>query len=113
MKLISACALLALLLAASCSSGNQQTPASGNDASGNNAPATDVTALYVSKCAVCHGNDGKAGVGGAFDLSTSTLDKAGAAAVIANGRKAMRAYKDELSPAEIEALATYLQTLKK
>lgn len=114
MKLISASALLALLFAASCSSDSRQTPASGNDASGNSTtPATDVAALYVSKCAVCHGNDGKAGIGGAFDLSTSTLDQAAAAAVIANGRKAMRAYKDELSQADIDALAAYLQTLKK
>jgi cytochrome c6 len=114
MKLITVSGILALLLAASCSSGNQQKPVSENQTSANNtSTATDVAALYVSKCVVCHGNDGKAGIGGAFDLSASVLDKAGAASVITNGRKAMRAYKDELTPAEIDSLAAYLQTLKK
>ncbi|MCA6364637.1 MAG: cytochrome c [Bacteroidetes bacterium] len=103
-------ALIALALqAASCGSGSEQAAPDNQTP----APAANAQTLYAAKCVVCHGNDGKAAIGGAYDLSTSTLDKAGAAAVITNGRKAMRAYKDELTPAEIDSLAAYLQTLKK
>ncbi|MCU0434772.1 MAG: c-type cytochrome [Bacteroidia bacterium] len=110
MKLLSAGALFMALCMASCGSenagqGGNTQPAATQAVSGKT--------IFGEKCVACHGNDGKAAIGGAVDLSTSTLDKAGAAAIIANGRKAMRAYKDELTPAEIDSLAEYLQTLKK
>ncbi|MGL5891915.1 MAG: c-type cytochrome [Bacteroidia bacterium] len=76
------------------------------------APA-DGEKIYTAKCTVCHGSDGKAGIGGASDLSVSLLDKAGSVQIITNGRKAMRAFSTELTPAEIEAVAGYIQTLKK
>jgi cytochrome c6 len=72
----------------------------------------DGAALYDSKCAICHGGDGKAGVTGASDLSVSTLDHAAAVNVVKNGRKGMRAFGGEMSDAEIEAVVKYAETLK-
>ncbi len=73
----------------------------------------DGAALYDSKCAICHGADGKAGVMGASDLSVSTLGHAAAVNVVKNGRKGMRAFGGELSDEEIAAVVTYTESLRK
>lgn len=97
-----------LLAVSSCG----ESPKPENSTATENAPP-DGEKLYASKCMVCHGNDGKAGIGGASDLSMSLLDKAASIQIITNGRKAMRAFSSELTPAEIEAVAGYIQSLKK
>lgn len=93
----------------SCGDG---TKASANGA-GEQPEKIDGAALYDSKCVICHGGDGKAGVMGASDLSVSKLDHAGAVNVVKNGRKGMRAFGGELSDAEMEAVVTYAESLKK
>jgi mono/diheme cytochrome c family protein len=99
----------AVLLTVSSCGDQPKTESNSTTASG---PA-DGQKIYAAKCMVCHGNDGKAGIGGASDLSASLLDKAGSVQIITNGRKAMRAFSTELTPAEIEAVADYIQQLKK
>jgi mono/diheme cytochrome c family protein len=84
---------------------NSNTPTAAGPADGEK--------VYAAKCMICHGSDGKAGIGGASDLSVSMLDKAASIQIITNGRKAMRAFSTELTPAEIEAVAQYIQGLKK
>ncbi|MFN0089941.1 MAG: c-type cytochrome [Acidimicrobiales bacterium] len=76
--------------------------------------AGDGQKLYLSKCAVCHGRTGGGGTGPAFDggrLVEKYPDIADQIAVIANGRKAMPAFKSQLSPEEIRAIAEYERTL--
>ncbi len=68
--------------------------------------------LYVKSCAVCHGNDGKKGLSGASDLSTSTLDYTSLVDVITNGRKIMPPFKTTLKAHEIEAIAKHVESLK-
>lgn len=68
--------------------------------------------IYKDNCVVCHGADGKAGISGASDLSKSTLPHAQVVGVITNGRNGMRSFK-ELTKAEIEAVAWYVETLRK
>src|SRR5439155_25571848 len=65
----------------------------------------DVAAAYRSKCAGCHGADGKKN----GDL-TALKDVAKTEAAIANGvpEKKMPGYRGKLSDAEIQALAKYL-----
>jgi cytochrome c553 len=69
--------------------------------------------LYRAECNKCHGEDGKLGISGAFDLSTSKLTEEEAKQIISNGRGAMVGYKDMYSEQQIELLATYIQSLKK
>ena len=68
--------------------------------------------LYKVNCVACHGEDGKKGLGGASDLSASVLSEGDAKNVITNGRGAMAPYGEQLKEEDINALATYLQTLK-
>lgn len=70
-------------------------------------------ATYKANCVMCHGDDGKKGLAGAFDLTTSQLDKVGIIAVISSGRGSMAGYKSTLNEKEINAVAEYLATIKK
>lgn len=70
-------------------------------------------AIFTANCAVCHGNDGALGGSGAANLASSELDLAGSKNAIENGKGSMQAYKKIFNEAEINALASYVQTLKK
>lgn len=69
--------------------------------------------LYESKCSMCHGSDGTAGIAGAANLQLTPLDSVALERVIADGRNAMPAFKTSLSQTEIQHLAGYIMTLKK
>lgn len=88
---------------------------------GNNGVQAETTAteaqvngsqIFADNCVVCHGKDGKAGISGATDLSKSRLTHAQVVEVITKGRNGMRAFS-ELTKAEIEAVAWYVETLRK
>jgi cytochrome c6 len=71
-------------------------------------------ALYKSKCAMCHGADGKKAAG--HDLSSADVQKQSDAdlnAVITNGKNKMPKYGEKLKPEEIKGLVSYIRTLKK
>ena len=76
--------------------------------------AADAAAIYASKCAVCHGKDGKgtpAGLKmGAPDLAKAKNDSdKELVGVITNGRGKMTAFKGKLAPEEIDALVKYVK----
>jgi cytochrome c6 len=85
---------------------NVSLPAHAQDAS---------EATYKSKCAMCHGADGKKAAG--HDLSSADVQKesdADLTAVISNGKAPkMPKYGDKLKPEEIKGLVAYIRTLKK
>jgi mono/diheme cytochrome c family protein len=91
----------------------------GSDANKETDPAdTKATAnpgaqLYMDNCVVCHGQDGKAGMSGATDLSTSVLSHESTVDVIANGRNGMRAFSNQFSKEEIELIAKHVESLRK
>ncbi len=64
--------------------------------------------LYGAQCAACHGNEGEGGVGGA--LTESPLDITERIAIITNGSGGMPAYGPTLSAAQIEGLASHLDS---
>lgn len=68
--------------------------------------------LYDISCTPCHGTDGKLGKLGATDLSASMLDQAGRIEIIRNGKGAMTPFEGALSTEQIEAVATYIESLK-
>lgn len=45
--------------------------------------------LYSENCVICHGDDGKAGISGASDLSISELDEDSVRQYILKGKKSM------------------------
>jgi mono/diheme cytochrome c family protein len=95
MKKMLAAALLALLVA----------PAARADG-----PA----ATFKSKCAACHGNDGKgtspmAQKLGVKDLTATKLSAAEIEKVIAGGKGKMTPFKGKISDAEIKGLAEWVK----
>jgi len=69
-------------------------------------------ALYLSKCALCHGEDGKKGLSGAKDLSTSEQSTNEMLEIITIGKNSMPGYGGNYSKEEIEAIIQYVSTLK-
>lgn len=69
--------------------------------------------IYKQYCVVCHGMDGKLAVSGAKDLSVSVLPIEERIDQITNGKGLMTPYKDILSTEQIQAVAEYLDELRK
>lgn len=69
--------------------------------------------IYKINCASCHGDDGTRQLGGAKDLSMSMITKDEAKLIIAKGKNNMAGFESVLSPEQIDAVAEYVQTLKK
>lgn len=67
--------------------------------------------IFNMNCALCHGRDGKLGLNGAKDLTTSTLTRPEMLAIVRSGKGAMMPYKNVLSPKEIEAVVEHVRTL--
>lgn len=68
--------------------------------------------IYTANCARCHGDDGKAGLSGAADLSISAMDLNTKTEVIKNGKGMMDAIVG-LTDEQIKAVVEYTEALKK
>lgn len=68
--------------------------------------------VFKDKCVICHGKDGRKGLGGAKLLPNSTLSVAERIDLISKGKGKMMPYEGVLSPEEIKAVAEYTTTLK-
>lgn len=93
-------AIAVLVLIFSCGDAAQQGP-------------LDAKAIYEQKCSLCHGADGQLQLAQASDLSLSKLDLQARIQIITNGKNTMAPFKSVLSEQEIEAVAQYLETLRK
>jgi len=73
--------------------------------------------IFKSKCAMCHGPDGKGKMAGTKDLGSAEVQKASDAdltATITNGKPPkMPAYKGKLTDDQIKSLVAYVRSLKK
>jgi uncharacterized membrane protein SirB2 len=69
--------------------------------------------IYMNNCAVCHGEDGKAGKMGAADLSASAMDKNTMFGTIKSGKGTMSGFDGVLTDEQINEVIDYVQTLKK
>ena len=82
------------------------------------AVAADGAALYKSKCAMCHSDNGvaKKMAEGSANLNDPKWQEANSleaiAKVIADGKGKMKGFKDKLQPEEIQAVAAHVKTLK-
>ena len=80
--------------------------------------AADAAAdLFKSKCAMCHGPDGKGKMAGTKDLGSAEVQKASDADLTATMTKGkppkMPAYDGKLTADQIKSLVAYVRTLKK
>lgn len=74
----------------------------------------DPKALYFDNCASCHGVDGKLGISGASDLSSSKLSVDEVVSILEKGRKNMPAMKEILGGDETVAkVSEYTLELRK
>lgn len=84
-------------------------------AAGGDAPSGK--ALYDQKCAICHGKDGvaKPQAKGSRNFNDPAFQSAmsadAIAKVTAEGKGKMPAYRSQLKPAEIGAIAAHVKTL--
>ncbi|HEY8524584.1 MAG TPA: cytochrome c [Acidimicrobiales bacterium] len=74
-------------------------------------PGPDGRAIYQASCAGCHGAEGEGGVGPSLRGIGEHHSVAHLIEVITNGRGGMPAWEGRLTPAEIEAVATYVSTI--
>ena len=69
--------------------------------------------VYNTKCMMCHGDDGKLGLSGAKDLTTSAMTRDEKIALVQNGKNSMMPFKDQLTQEQIDAVVTYVESLGK
>ena len=70
-------------------------------------------ALFVNQCVVCNGESGDLQMSGAKNLTTSEISKEEVIQRIKEGKLTMISYEDYFTSTEIEALATYVMSLRK
>lgn len=68
--------------------------------------------IYLTHCEVCHGEDGKKGMSGSADLTTSVRSADEVTEIIKKGKNTMAAYENKLSPEEIAAVSSYVLSLR-
>ncbi len=100
--------LVILLLSSACSSGKKKV----TDRDSGPAVISDVHALFVQRCATCHGTEGNLSRGGAKKLTESTSDIHEIISQIRDGKGAMPPFRDMLSEAEIKALAEHVKSFR-
>ncbi len=101
--------IMSFLVITACSN---QEPAKQDKYTTATPKAEDAKILFVSQCAACHGNNGKAGIAGAANLQASQLDSAAIFQTIKYGRGNMPAYKEKMAEQEIKQLTIYVNHLK-
>ncbi len=79
------------------------------------ANASEGERLYLQNCSICHGKDGQLGAARAKNLATSTLNEAQSLQAIQKGspKMGMPAYEKRLNPEQLQALNTYVMSLRK
>jgi mono/diheme cytochrome c family protein len=94
--------------------GCQETPQQATNKN-SDIPSTDNKGaeIYKTKCAMCHGADGKLGIGGAKKLTESQLDLASLKKQIKKGKGTMPPFEAQLSTEEIDAVADFVMGLRK
>jgi cytochrome c6 len=68
--------------------------------------------IYKTRCVACHGADGRMGMSGAKDLTSSPLTLKQRISVVTDGRKIMPSFKAVMSTEQIKAVVEYTMTLK-
>ncbi len=74
--------------------------------------AVSGAAVFQKRCVLCHGANGRLGMNGAKVLPESTMSVEERIQVVTHGKGIMPAFGEQISRAEIEAVAKYTTTLE-
>ncbi|MCC7302609.1 MAG: cytochrome c [Bacteroidia bacterium] len=107
-KLLAAISLLLIIGAYGMAEMGKAKREKGKDTASSNG-----VEVYKAKCSVCHGDDGKAMLMNSPDLSLSPMDFNQARVIIMEGKGTMPAFMDQMTHEQVDAVAKYVQTLKK
>lgn len=110
-KVLASLAMLLIIGAYGLAEVNKKQKTKNNDATV--ALSTDGKELYSAYCAKCHGEDGKAGLMGATDISLSQLDDTGIREIITTGKNNMQGFGSQLNLEQIASVTEYVKTLRK
>jgi cytochrome c6 len=88
-----------------------------NPPASSGSPTQEITesqarALYIRKCSLCHGADGKLMASKSPDLSLSALSLEKRVALVTYGKGTMPGQKGVLSAPEIQAVARYIERFR-
>lgn len=103
------CALLCACNGSGTSSDRQFVAKKAQDG----VPPGDIKPVFEQKCAVCHGQDGTAGIANAANLQVSRIDSISIIKVVSDGKGAMPSFSRQLTKKEIADLANYILSLRK
>lgn len=92
--------------------GHGQNDTEARTISPNPQPFVAGKVLFENNCAVCHGNDGTAGIAGAANLQLGKGAVVTLVQTISAGHNGMPAFKGRLSEKEIKAVANYVHSLQ-
>ena len=109
LKQVALLAMLLGLLIVACGSSQEDGPTYVQP---NDSGDADGKAVYMDKCNVCHGPDGKRGVSGAKDLSASVMTLEERIQIVTYGKNTMVGWHGVLTSKEIEAVAVYIEKLR-
>jgi mono/diheme cytochrome c family protein len=95
------------LAATACTQAGEAPMPAG--ASSSDAQLLEGRGIYIARCQRCHGPKGDGGAGSALAgrMVTKYPDPAVQAAIVANGKGGMPAWRNVLSPEEIDAVVRY------
>ncbi|MCC6690929.1 MAG: c-type cytochrome [Bacteroidia bacterium] len=74
---------------------------------------TNGQTIYTQLCVRCHGEDGKAELMGASNLSLSQMDDAAISEIIINGKNTMPKFGDQLNKEQLASVVQHIKTLRK
>ncbi|MGZ6540016.1 MAG: c-type cytochrome, partial [Bacteroidia bacterium] len=112
-KALAVISILMIIAAYGLAEINKKHVAQPTNTSSNNSSANAGQDIFSQNCVSCHGEDGKAGLSGAADLSTSTLSLQAKIDIIKNGKNGTMPSYSALNDEQIKAVAEYTETLKK
>ena len=70
--------------------------------------------LYLQRCTVCHGTDGKLGASGAKDLSVTKLNESEIREIILEGKNAMPPFEHQIeSEVTLNEMVEFVKSLSK
>ncbi len=112
-KALAVISLLLIVAAYGLAEMSKKHPETVKDAVNEVKAVVDGKDIYTANCTKCHGDDGKLGLMGSKDLTQSTMDVNARIDIIKNGKGAMSGFNGILSEEQVNAVAVFLETLKK